>query len=238
MHIQPPKKKNKHKHKQSRTQDPVPPGRTLPCRPYALLTLHHTHPTSASCRNPLGLRPQEKEEEERGGSRAEKEEEGKKEKKGRLGAGVLLHSACPSPVPGCSWAAPCIWLQQCLAPPQFHKASCLSFFCRTDTAPSTQGWAARRPAAAAACGEAALCHSMELPAPAACCGLIPLTEHSGEVWAVVAPTCREHGPTTPPPALCGPWGPGDTDNAGMGVPTVGLLYLNMVHWDLSFLFTF
>uniref|UniRef100_A0A2K6S174 Mediator of RNA polymerase II transcription subunit 19 n=1 Tax=Saimiri boliviensis boliviensis TaxID=39432 RepID=A0A2K6S174_SAIBB len=27
MHIQPPKKKNKHKHKQSRTQDPVPPGR-------------------------------------------------------------------------------------------------------------------------------------------------------------------------------------------------------------------
>lgn len=106
MHIQPPKKKNKHKHKQSRTQDPVPPGRTLPCRPYALLTLHHTHPTSASCRNPLGLRPQEKEEEERGGSRAEKEEEGKKEKKGRLGAGVLLHSACPSPVPGCSWAAP------------------------------------------------------------------------------------------------------------------------------------
>lgn len=27
MHIQPPKKKNKHKHKQSRTQDPVPPGK-------------------------------------------------------------------------------------------------------------------------------------------------------------------------------------------------------------------
>ncbi|XP_010209565.1 PREDICTED: mediator of RNA polymerase II transcription subunit 19, partial [Tinamus guttatus] len=29
MHIQPPKKKNKHKHKQSRTQDPVPPGRSV-----------------------------------------------------------------------------------------------------------------------------------------------------------------------------------------------------------------
>lgn len=27
MHIQPPKKKNKQKHKQSRTQDPVPPGK-------------------------------------------------------------------------------------------------------------------------------------------------------------------------------------------------------------------
>uniref|UniRef100_A0A669PJR4 Mediator of RNA polymerase II transcription subunit 19 n=1 Tax=Phasianus colchicus TaxID=9054 RepID=A0A669PJR4_PHACC len=38
MHIQPPKKKNKHKHKQSRTQDPVPPGRTVPSRPCALLT--------------------------------------------------------------------------------------------------------------------------------------------------------------------------------------------------------
>ncbi|NXU92354.1 MED19 polymerase, partial [Xiphorhynchus elegans] len=33
MHIQPPKKKNKHKHKQSRTQDPVPPGRGCHSRP-------------------------------------------------------------------------------------------------------------------------------------------------------------------------------------------------------------
>ncbi|NXX77715.1 MED19 polymerase, partial [Urocolius indicus] len=33
MHIQPPKKKNKHKHKQSRTQDPVPPGKQLLPRP-------------------------------------------------------------------------------------------------------------------------------------------------------------------------------------------------------------
>lgn len=31
MHIQPPKKKNKHKHKQSRTQDPVPPGKQQFC---------------------------------------------------------------------------------------------------------------------------------------------------------------------------------------------------------------
>lgn len=31
MHIQPPKKKNKHKHKQSRTQDPVPPGKKRFC---------------------------------------------------------------------------------------------------------------------------------------------------------------------------------------------------------------
>ncbi|NWR60272.1 MED19 polymerase, partial [Bucorvus abyssinicus] len=31
MHIQPPKKKNKHKHKQSRTQDPVPPGKRPHC---------------------------------------------------------------------------------------------------------------------------------------------------------------------------------------------------------------
>lgn len=229
MHIQPPKKKNKHKHKQSRTQDPVPPGRTVPRRPCALLTLHPAHPTPASCRNPLGLRPQEEEEEERGGSGAEKEEEGEKEKEGRLGATVLLRSACPSPVPGRSWEALCTWLQ-------FHEASCLSFFCRTDTAPSTQGWAARRPAAAAACGEASLCRSTELPAPAACCGLVPLTEHSREAWAVMAPTCREHGPTTPLLALCGRWGPGDTDTAGMGVPTVGLLYLNnTVHWDLFFI---
>lgn len=95
MHIQPPKKKNKHKHKQSRTQDPVPPGRTVPRRPCALLTLHPAHPTPASCRNPLGLRPQEEEEEERGGSGAEKEEEGEKEKEGRLGA--LCCSALPAP---------------------------------------------------------------------------------------------------------------------------------------------
>lgn len=41
----------------------------------------------------------------------------------------------------------------------------LSFLCRTGTARSTQGWAAPRPAAAAACGEAAPVPPPGIPQP-------------------------------------------------------------------------
>lgn len=50
MHIQPPKKKNKHKHKQSRTQDPVPPGKEhllfkqRPCQVWSGLTVKLSYP--------------------------------------------------------------------------------------------------------------------------------------------------------------------------------------------------
>lgn len=121
----------------------------------------------------------------------------------------------------------------------------LSFLCRTGTVRSTQGWAAPRPAAAAACGEAAPAPPPGIPQPTGTALTDPggtrpsCSMRRGARAGLCLPRGREDTPASPQLVSCSQPGLGDTDSAGAGVANLSLLYQNdPVHQGRFFLVTF
>lgn len=93
MHIQPPKKKNKHKHKQSRTQDPVPPGKS--CRSCPLCPQRRGLPRSPG--TPASPETPSDSDHKKKKKKKEEDPERKRKKKEKKKKKVGGESRAPSP---------------------------------------------------------------------------------------------------------------------------------------------